>query len=154
MKKALKIALCIVAGLLALVMLVTVVAPFLFFRLMVILDDDRAPKEKIFSFVREQQEELEACIASGNFSTLDSSGVVMDVHVGENHVEFYCGGQGFGPDTEYRGFYYSTTNDMTVLYPDIRLKPVGNGYTWSGDGDNSYYTEHICGHFFYYELAF
>lgn len=154
MKKAVKIVLGGLAGLLALVMLVTVVAPFLFFGLMVVLTDDRVPKEKILSFVQEQQEELEACIASGSFSTLDSSGVVLDVGVGADYVEFNCGGRGFGPETEYRGFYYSPTDDMTALYPDIKLKPAGRGYAWSGDGDNSYYTEHICGHFYYYELKF
>ena len=31
----------------------------------------------------------------------------------------------------------------------------GDGFEWlQPDGDNRYYTEHICGHFYYYEASF
>lgn len=35
------------------------------------------------------------------------------------------------------------------------LSPWGNGYEWWEDGsDNHYYTEHICGYFYYYDASF
>ena len=36
-----------------------------------------------------------------------------------------------------------------------KLAPSGNGFEWQeANGDNWYYTEHICGNFYYYEASF
>ena len=117
-------------------------------------NDDRAPKEEIFSYVRENEDILMQSIQAEDYSSIENKSVVKSVSPASDSVDFYCGGAGFGPNTAYRGFYYSENDDMTVMYPSAVLRPSGAGYEWHGDGDNAYYTEHICGHFYYYELSF
>lgn len=81
------------------------------------------------------------------------------INADEKLVEFSCGGAGIGSATSYVGFYYSPNDDMNELWcaPPFfsSLTPSGNGFEWhEQNGDNSYYTEHICEHFYYYEASF
>lgn len=130
-----------------------------FFLFLVITGDDSADKDDVFEFVCEKEEELLKSIEDGDFSAFENSGFVKDVDVNEKVVDFSCGGTGVGSGTSYVGFYYTPDNDMTAIWcapsSSDMLTPCENGFEWQEqDGDNRYYVEHICGHFYYYEASF
>lgn len=131
-------------------------ASFLF---LVITDDDSADKEDIFEFVRENEEALLKAMEAGNFSAFENKGFLKDINMSKTVVDFSCGGAGVGSSTSYVGFYYTPANDMTAVWcappHPGSLLPSGKGFLWQEpDGDNRYYTEHICGNFYYYEASF
>ena len=120
--------------------------------------DDRADKEEILKFVSENEEELLKAIEKGNFSAFENKGFVKEIDADETVVDFSCGGAGIGSGTCYVGFYYTSGNDMKAVWCGScagSLTPSGRGYVWrEPNGDNAYYTEHICGNFYYYEASF
>ena len=129
------------------------------FYLLVAMGDDRADKEDIFVYVRENEDALSQAIENGTYSDFENEGVIKDISADDEVVGFYCGGAGMGGETSYIGFYYSPKNDMAAIWcaPESAedLIPSGNGYEWlEPHGDNRYYTEHICGNFYYYEASF
>ena len=131
-------------------------AVFLF---LVVTGDDSADKDEVFEFVCEKEEELLKAIEDAEFSAFENKGFIKSIDVNETYVDFSCGGAGIGSGTSYVGFYYSPNDDMTVVwcapFSTNSLIPSGNGFKWQEqNGDNQYYTEHICGHFYYYEASF
>lgn len=121
--------------------------------------DDRASKEDIFQFVTENETQLLQAIKDGDFSDYEEQGFIQNIDDNGNHVDFYCGGAGFASETDYVGFYYSSTNDMAAVwcapYSAQSLSPSGDGYFWKeAEGDNRYYVEMICDHFYYYEASY
>lgn len=121
--------------------------------------DDRADKDVVFKFVCENEEELLKAIEAGDFSTYENKGFIKEIDADETAVDFSCGGAGMGSGTSYVGFYYTPENDMTAVWcapsSASALTPSGNGFEWQeSNGDNRYYTEHICGNFYYYEASF
>lgn len=128
------------------------------FLLMVIADDDRADKEDIFEFVLENESELLHGIEAGDYTKFEDKGFIGSISEWQGSIEFSCGGAGFGSGTAYVGFFYSPVNDMTAVWcapPAEELAPCGDGFEWYEEGgDNYYYTEHICGKFYYYEASF
>lgn len=132
-----------------------------FLELLVAAGDDRADKEDIFEFVQENEAELLAAIQKNDFSEFENQGFIQDIDADETVVDFYCGGVGMGGNTSYVGFFYTPQDDMCAVwcaphyYTVPVLTPSGSGYAWhEAGGDNTYYTEHICGHFYYYEASF
>ena len=130
-----------------------------FFLFLVITGDDSADKDEVFDFVRENEEELLKAIEAGDFSAFENQGFIKDIDPDETVVDFYCGGAGVGPNTSYVGFFYTPDNDMTAVWcaplSASGLIPSGNGFEWQeANGDNRYYTEHICGNFYYYAASF
>jgi hypothetical protein len=124
---------------------------------------DHADRDMIFTYVRAHEGLLLESIEKGDFSSVEKDSPIRKIRVRNDCVEFACGGDGFGPETSYWGFYYSEKDDMTVLWcahpADQRLERSGDGYLWKEvwydpKGDDTYYTEWICGHFFYYEMTF
>jgi hypothetical protein len=80
----------------------------------------------------------------------------ISIHQEKGYVEFDCGGSGFGPSTEYRGFYYSANGKPNGL-DFIGEKPPENEDSWSyrqQNGDNKYDTQRIQGNWFCYEAGF
>ena len=131
-------------------------AIFLFF---VATSDDGADKDEVFDFVSENEEELLKAIEAGDYSAFENQGFIKDVDADESIVDFSCGGAGVGSGTSYVGFYYTSENDVTAVWcapsSASALTPSGNGFEWQEpNGDNRYYTEHICGNFYYYEASF
>ena len=129
------------------------------FLILVAASDDRADKNDVFEFVRENEEELIKAIEAGEFSAFENQGFIKNIDPEEWVVEFSCGGVGFGSGTSYVGFYYTPNGDMTAVWcapvSANSLVPSGDGFRWQEpDGDNRYYTEHICGNFYYYEASF
>ena len=125
----------------------------------VITRDDRASQSAVMSFVNAHQDALVQAIEAREFSDFENKGIIKDIRFSGRTVEFSCGGAGIGSGAAYVGFYYTPKNDMTALWcaPSSAgaFKPSGNGFAWQEPhGDNRYYTEHICGHFYYYEASF
>lgn len=122
------------------------------------LADDRADESAIFSFVTENENLLNECIKINDFKSLDNVKIIREIEPEQGFVEFSCGGAGFGSATSYCGFYYSENDDMTEIWCAPKSEPLiksGSGYMWQeNNGDNTYYTEQICGHFYYYEASF
>ena len=130
-----------------------------FFLVLVMTSDDSADKDEIFTVVRENEEELLKAIESGDFSAFENQGFIKEIEDDDEAVDFSCGGAGVGSGTSYVGFYYTPDNDMTAVWcapsSSLMLVPCGDGYEWwEPNGDNHYYTEHICGNFYYYEASF
>ena len=130
-----------------------------FFLFLVAASDDSADKNTVFEFVCQQEEDLLAAIESGNFAAFENKGFIKTIDADEKVVDFSCGGAGVGSGTSYVGFYYTPDHDMAAVWcapiSADDLSPYGNGFAWQEtDGDNRYYTEHICGNFYYYEASF
>lgn len=130
-----------------------------FFLFLAATSDDSADKDDVFEFVCEQEETLLKAIEDGDFSAFENKGFIKSIDADETIVDFSCGGAGVGSGTSYVGFYYTPDNDMAAVWcaPSSvgSLTPSGNGFEWQEpNGDNWYYTEHICGNFYYYEASF
>ena len=130
-----------------------------FFLLLAATSDDSASKDDVFEFVCKEEEALLKAIEDGDFSAFENKGFIKSIDAGTNVVDFSCGGAGIGSGTSYVGFYYTADNDMTAVWcapsSASSLTPSGNGFEWQEtDGDNYYYTEHICGYFYFYEASF
>ena len=130
-----------------------------FFLYLIATGDDSADKDEVFAFVCEHEEKLLEAIENGDFSAYENKGFIKKINADETVVDFSCGGAGIGPNTSYVGFYYTPDNDMTAVWcaplSASGLIPSGNGFEWQeANGDNRYYTEHICGNFYYYEASF
>lgn len=124
-----------------------------------LMSDDRADKDDIFEFVRENEAALLKAIEDKDFSAYENKGFINKIDRDLNVVDFACGGAGMGSGTSYVGFFYTADHDMAAVwcapYSEASLEPSGNGFAWQEqDGDNRYYTEHICGNFYYYEASF
>lgn len=122
-------------------------------------NNERADKDEIFRFVCENEEELLKAIENENFSQFENNGFIKSIKVNGDHVDFSCGGTGIGSATSYVGFYYSPNDELNAIWcapPSAQLlTPNKNGFEWKEtNGDNRYYTQHICGHFYYYKASF
>ena len=130
-----------------------------FFLFLIKAGDDHESQDDIFKFVREEEKELLNAIETGDFSVFENQGFIKRIDAYETVVDFSCGGAGVGSGTSYVGFYYTPENDMAAVWcapPSASaLTSSGNGFEWQeSNGDNRYYTEHICGNFYYYEASF
>lgn len=119
----------------------------------------RSDRERITGYVEAHEEMLISCIQSGDYASAERSILIREVNVEEDHVDFRCGASGFASQTSYRGFFYSEHDDMYAVWcapPEGgQLIREGDGFFWEEtEGDNRYYVEKICGHFYYYEGSF
>ena len=131
----------------------------LFFLFLSAAGDDRADKDAVFAFVCDNEEDLLQAVEAGDFSGFENQGFIKTVDADDKTVDFSCGGAGMGSGTSYVGFYYTQDHDMAAVWcaPSSAkaLNPAGEGYEWhEHQGDNYYYTEQICGNFYYYEASF
>lgn len=131
-----------------------------FFLLLVATSDDSADKDEVLAFVCDHEKELMKAVETADFSAFENQGFIRDIRTGDDVVDFSCGGAGVGSGTSYVGFFYTPDNDRTALWwcgpsSEASLERSGTGFEWREEtGDNYYYTEHICGNFYYYEASF
>lgn len=150
-----KKALCLM--LVTTIILVSSGCQYLAFPIMVALSDDRASREEILTFVQEHQDLILSCIEQKDYSSLDSYSIIKEIYEYGDHIDFYCGGSGMGSQTNYWGFYYSANDYLKAVWcaQPGELIPRDNGYYCAEEGgDNSYYVEYICDHFYYYTAHF
>ncbi len=116
--------------------------------------DDIKSKEEIIKFVQENQDKLLASIKQREPETLEGYGIIKSVYEGGNYIEYNCGGEGFGSQTNYSGFFYAKNGNRNAARSDISLNAMvekDGGYYWHDEvGDNTYYVVHICDRFYYY----
>jgi hypothetical protein len=129
------------------------------FLAMVLMSDDSADKDEVFAFVQEKEAALLKAIEDKDFSAYENKGFIKKIDCDIHVVDFSCGGAGVGSGTSYVGFFYTADDDMAAVwcapYSEASLEPSGSGFAWQQEnGDDRYYTEHICGHFYYYEASF
>ncbi len=111
---------------------------------------------KVFS---KNKEIFTEAVQSNNFEQAKKISGIQDVYVGDDYIDFVCGGSGMGSSTYYYGFFYSAHDNLTAWNGGACTKDElvenGNGFRWEEkDGDNTYYVEKIGEHFFYYEACF
>lgn len=71
-------------------------------------------------------------------------------------VEFYTGGKGLAPSTNYYGFYYSENNNPSTFQncDEKLVQYKTNSWEWIGTGDNKGKTIKIIDNWFYFEAKF
>lgn len=118
-------------------------------------------QEDIVALFNANKETLLSTVEKWDFSKAEEISGIQQIHIAEDgsFADFYCGGKGFGPETAYYGFFWSSDDDLTALDGGIcapeALVPSGRGFLWQEErGDNEYYVEPLGDHFFYYRLEF
>lgn len=118
-------------------------------------NSDALSKDQVFFLVQENHDFLLQCITDNDSDRAKEVTGIQSVRIEKDaYVEFYCGGSGLVPSSNYYGFYYSP--DDIPLAVDVtlteNLNPQGDGFGWEEpDGDNWYYTERIMENWYYYE---
>ena len=117
---------------------------------------DNLSKKQIFALVKDNHDFLQQCIDESEYDRIRNITGIHDTHVEKTgeYIEFYCGGAGLVPSSNYYGFYYSPTD--APLAVDVTetsmLTPKNDGWGWKEpNGDNTYYTERIMACWYYYE---
>lgn len=118
-----------------------------------------ADKADILNLFHDNRATIVSAVKDGNFDSVERIPGIHSVYQSNNYIDFSCGGAGLGSATDYRGFFYSKSDDLTAWNGGVcradELETYGNGYQYrQPDGDNEYYVEQIEDHFFYYEAHF
>lgn len=125
--------------------------------------DYASEKGRILRFVRENESLLLSCIEQNDFSAIEKEALIREIRVRDEYIDFSCGGDGFGPETTYWGFYYSEQYNMTAIWGPLpagqMFQKSGSGYLWKESwydpkGDDSCYVERIGDTFYFYEMSF
>ena len=116
-------------------------------------------KEKIFTLVEQNVSEIKKDIKNNDFTFSKNLKGIKDINIQNNGIiDFYCGGAGFGSSTSYCGFYWSENDSISDIWCEgakDEIKTDGSGFSYHEvNGDNYYYTEKICDHFYYYTASF
>ena len=114
-------------------------------------------QSQIYKLVQKHHDILLVDIQSGNFENALQLKSLRSVNRRGKEIDFYCGGSGFASATNYYGFKCDVDDDASFfeMENDVFLPLHGQGYWWhEDDGDNSYYTQEICKHFYYYEAHY
>lgn len=73
----------------------------------------------------------------------------IDCYAEQNMVQFIVAG------SNYAGVYYSQSDEPLAFQgAAVPLSAEGNGWTWTGGGDNHGYTERISDNWYYFEARF
>jgi lipoprotein len=123
------------------------------------LSDGLTDKADIIDLFNQHKDAIISAVDGGNFDEIEKICGIQSIYVADNYIDFSCGGAGFGPNTQYYGFFYSEEDDLTAwnggACPADELYEFENGYKYQQtDGDNEYYVKKIDEHFFYYEAHF
>ncbi|MCR5792960.1 MAG: hypothetical protein K6G65_07305 [Lachnospiraceae bacterium] len=122
-------------------------------------------KTDIISYVSQNKEMLMDCINNQDYTKLNESKTIEDITDYDDTEEdgklvgFECGYSGFASESSYWGFFYSEKDAPDALcstpIEESELSPDDDGYLWEDSyGDNTYYVEKICDHFYYYEESY
>ncbi len=117
-------------------------------------------KEKIFNLVTENYDAiLAACLDRDADALYELEGIAkVDFYGG--YILVYCMGAGIAPSSQDYGFYYSRENlpvavfDGFIVCQTADLEEEGNGFQYTDQWHNVYYTEHITGNFWFYSASF
>ena len=107
-------------------------------------------REEIAFTVWENHDMILEDMAQQDFAdTLALEGIEEITSWPGGHV-FHCGGAGLIPESLSTGFFsVSPDEGLDAWLADA--KPYEGGWLWEGDGDNYYFAEKLCDHFYYYQ---
>ena len=117
-------------------------------------------KNDIFTLVEENYDNIISACENGDKDALLAIEGISEVYVRGDYVFVYCKGAGIAPSSQDYGFYYSRENlpvavsDGQILCRTEDLQPEGNGYQYTDDTYNVFYTEHITGKCYFYSASF
>ena len=117
-------------------------------------------KKDIFKIVESNYDTSVEAYENKDTDALYAIDGIEDVNIVEGYILVYCGGQGIAPSSQDYGFYYSRENlpvaafDGQILCRTEDLQPEGNGYQYTDDTYNVFYTEHITGKCYFYSASF
>ena len=151
----------LIAAALAVIVLLTLCACGLF--------DDDVPREKIFEYVRDNEELLMDFMQQnpqkdkldklGNptydFTPLGRRTIVKNMHAyTDSVIQFYCGGTGLSTNSTYSGFYYSADDTPYAFeFPTDELEETSPGvFEWASRTGEAIVTERILPCWFYYHM--
>lgn len=121
------------------------------------LQDNNLTQEQITALVENNTQSILAIAQSETPEAMPRPQGVRKITVVEGTVDFYCGGSGVGADAAHYGFYRRADGGPDAVYcgtrfgPADRLQPEGDGFVLRRE-DKTYYTRHITGGFYYYEV--
>ena len=113
-------------------------------------------KSMIFSYVLDNNSDLDECIHNKEYTSITAfNGHSIKPTYRMECVEFFCCGEGIGPDGIYYGFYYSPDDHPHNFEYELQpLQKNDDGYLWVQEKGNCYfYTERILPFYYYYEYA-
>lgn len=136
------------------ILLAVVLAVVLFIFSLPSFLNDNLSKKQIFKLVNDNYDVLTECVQSGDYDQALKIKGIKSTYAFDDAIEFSCGGKGMGSQTSYYGFYYSTDDKLSGLDFHSGVSGYDSFSYKEENGDNSYYTEKICDHFYYYEAHF
>ena len=129
--------------------------------------NDDVPKERIISFVAENQEKLNAYVENlpedsealeavfrkqvGRRTIVES----IDPY-GDGILDFYCGGTGLSTNSTYSGFYWSESDTPFTFefHAEDQLKETEPGvFFWNSGGGEEIRAERILPCWFWYHIV-
>lgn len=118
-------------------------------------------KKDIFDLVEENYEAIIQACQDKDADALYAIDEIKKVDIVKGYVLMYCKGAGWGPSTQYYGFYYTEENrpvavdcNQDILCDTEELTPEGNGYQYIDRSYNIFYTEHIKGNIYFYKAYY
>lgn len=118
-------------------------------------------KKDIFNLVEENYEAIIQACQDKDADALYAINGIKKVDIVDGYVLIYYMGAGFGPSTQYYGFYYTEENrpvavdgNQDILCDTEELTPEGNGYQYIDRSYNIFYTEHIKGNIYFYSTYY
>ncbi|MGN0532613.1 MAG: hypothetical protein ACI4IN_07445 [Eubacterium sp.] len=95
---------------------------------------------------------------STTLSDIFADGIIDQIQIRERSVEFSCGGDGLGANTDYYSLVYTSSSDPKDIYwYDYRMifEEKDNGtYGKLPDSDNTFFYYKITDHLYYCEAHF
>ncbi len=121
--------------------------------------DGLTSRDSVVDMYRRNEETFLQAAREGDFDRLTQVRGVQRVSEYRGCTEIFCGGTGFGPETNYYGVFYSEKDDLVAVQISCgtteRLKPDGAGYRYrEPGGDDEYYVEPLGNHYYYYEAHY
>ena len=121
------------------------------------MQENHLTQEQITALVEGDPQSLLAIAQSETPEAMTRPRGVRKIARIDDTVDFYCGSGGKGADAAYYGFYYRPDGAPDAVYCAARfglaeeLQPEGDGFVIRRE-DKTYYTRHITGGFYYYEV--
>ena len=113
-------------------------------------------KHNIFDIVEKNEDVLIEAINTGEYEKIYAIGI-KDITVNDDYIVFYYTGRGIAPSSQEYGFYYSVENKPIAIFdghpvcnPE-EMTEKENGYEYIDNSYNSFYTEKVIEHFYYYD---
>ncbi len=130
-------------------------------------DNDEKSYDSLKKSFEKDLEAVDAAVQNGSYDDAAELKWIKKVDVNERYVDFYCGGSGFGSQTDYTGFFYTEDDDPLAMWRGVVNSVVSpNDFVKTEDGweyierdhheggDNIYIVKQLAPCYYYYYLHF